>query len=287
MKKFLLTTFNFRLFGEDGGGAEGSAQTGGSQEGLDAGANAGENSGEQGKPEDPRAKYDEFMKDENNRRFLTEDTQKVINRRFRETKQLQEQLGKQNDVLARLYEKYNVTELDELGAAIDNDSELWQAKADEEGLTVDQYREFQKIKRERDINKKLAEELQNRAAAEQQYIHWAKEAAELKQVYPDFNLLEELKNKDFSGLIGQKNPQYSISMRQAYELVHPEALEKRIAGETEKRVTDSIKARGMRPGEGAATGNAGIVTKTDVTKLTKKDRAEIAKRVARGETITF
>lgn len=287
MKKFLLTTFNFRLFGESGGGAEGSAQSGGTQEGLDAGANAGENTGDKGKPEDPRAKYDEFMKDENNRRFLSEDTQKVINRRFRETRELQEQLGKQNDVLARLYEKYNVTELDELRTAIDNDSELWQAKADEAGMTVDQYKEYNRIKREKEASESELERLKAQTAAEQLYRAWAAEAAELKKIYPDFNLVEELKNRDFKGLLGQKNPQYSISMQQAYELVHPEAVEKRIAGLTEKRVTDSIKARGMRPGEGASSSGAGIVTKTDVTKLTKKDRQELVKRAARGEVITF
>ena len=39
--------------------------------------------------------------------------------------------------------------------------------------------------------------------------------------------------------------------------------------------------------EGAATGAAGVVTKSDVTKLTKADREEIARQVARGKTITF
>ena len=281
MKKLLISNFDFRLFGEDGG------ETGGTNEGLDAGANAGESAGNEGKPEDPRAKYDEFMKDENNRRFLTEDTQKVINRRFRETRELQERLGKQNDVLARLYEKYNVKELDELKTAIDNDSELWQAKADEAGMTVDQYKEYNRIKREKEESEAELKLLKAQTEAERQYRAWAVEAAELKKIYPDFNLTEELKNRDFKGLLGQKNPQYSISMQQAYELVHPEAVEKRIAGLTEKRVTDSIRARGMRPGEGAGTSGAGIVTKTDVTKLTKKDRQELAKRAARGEVITF
>ena len=41
-------------------------------------------------------------------------------------------------------------------------------------------------------------------------------------------------------------------------------------------------------GEGAAAGPASsVVTKPDVHRLTKEDRKEIARRVARGEKISF
>ena len=76
-------------------------------------------------------------------------------------------------------------------------------------------------------------------------------------------------------------------MKQAYELIHPEVVEIRISERAARQVTDNIKARGMRPTEGAVGSESGITVKSDVTKLTKKDRAEIARRAARGERITF
>ena len=57
---------------------------------------------------------------------------------------------------------------------------------------------------------------------------------------------------------------------------------------TKAQVADNIRARAMRPLEGAVNGAAAAVTvKSDVRKLTKADREEIARQVMRGKTITF
>lgn len=298
MKKLLISQFNIGLFDGADGAAAAGAESGGevvygkqpeNQEVKEPVAEVHEPT-----PEELRAKYDEFMSDENNRKFYQEDTQKVINRRFRETKADKELIDRQNEVLSRLYDRYKVDDLDRLEAAIDNDTAIWEKAADEAGMTVEQYKSWNNLQRERDRaerEKQAAEgyirNLELQRQREEQYSVWLEEANQLKQEYPEFDLRQELQNRDFAGLIGQKNPQYSISMKQAYELIHPEAVEKRIAERTTQQVTDNIKARGMRPSEGAVGGQGGITVKSDVTKLTKKDRAEIAKRAARGERITF
>ena len=57
---------------------------------------------------------------------------------------------------------------------------------------------------------------------------------------------------------------------------------------TKAQVADNIRARAMRPLEGAVNGAAAAVTvKSDVRKLTKADREEIARQVMKGKTITF
>lgn len=298
MKKLLISQFNIGLFDGADGAAAAGAESGGevvygkqpeNQKVKEPVAEVHEPT-----PEELRAKYDEFMSDENNRKFYQEDTQKVINRRFRETKADKELIDRQNEVLSRLYDRYKVDDLDRLEAAIDNDTAIWEKAADEAGMTVEQYKSWNNLQRERDRaerEKQAAEgyirNLELQRQREEQYSVWLEEANQLKQEYPEFDLRQELQNRDFAGLIGQKNPQYSISMKQAYELIHPEAVEKRIAERTTQQVTDNIKARGMRPSEGAVGGQGGITVKSDVTKLTKKDRAEIAKRAARGERITF
>lgn len=298
MKKLLISQFNIGLFDGADGAAAAGAESGGevvygkqpeNQDVKEPVAEVHEPT-----PEELRAKYDEFMSDENNRKFYQEDTQKVINRRFRETKADKELIDRQNEVLSRLYDRYKVDDLDRLEAAIDNDTAIWEKAADEAGMTVEQYKSWNNLQRERDRaerEKQAAEgyirNLELQRQREEQYSVWLEEANQLKQEYPEFDLRQELQNRDFAGLIGQKNPQYSISMKQAYELIHPEAVEKRIAERTTQQVTDNIKARGMRPSEGAVGSQGGITVKSDVTKLTKKDRAEIAKRAARGERITF
>ena len=54
-----------------------------------------------------------------------------------------------------------------------------------------------------------------------------------------------------------------------------------------KAIEDNIKAKGNRPQESAAKGTQGVIIKSDPSKLTAEDRAEIARRVMMGEEITF
>lgn len=61
---------------------------------------------------------------------------------------------------------------------------------------------------------------------------------------------------------------------------------KRVAEETERRVIDAVKAKRMRPDENAVRSRVNPAA-FDVNRLTKNDRAGIAKRVANGEKIRF
>lgn len=54
-----------------------------------------------------------------------------------------------------------------------------------------------------------------------------------------------------------------------------------------KRVADSVAANSKRPVENGVTSQGAVNSQTDVNKLTKAQREEIERRVARGERITF
>lgn len=56
---------------------------------------------------------------------------------------------------------------------------------------------------------------------------------------------------------------------------------------TEQAVIQNIRAKGTRPTENGISSQSAFTIKDDVSKLTKADRAAIAKRVARGEIIEF
>ena len=61
----------------------------------------------------------------------------------------------------------------------------------------------------------------------------------------------------------------------------------RVRKETEQAVTDSIRARGLRPAESALAPGAGARSLGNAARLSRADRAEMARRAAKGERIEF
>lgn len=305
MKKFILKAFNLSQFdGEGGAGTASDAATAQSNQSKSGGETViygkqAENNSiqnnepvaeaviENKSPEDLRAKYDEFMADENMKKILNSDTQKIINRRFKETKGLQEQLGKKDEILSKLRQRYKVESDDELANAIDSDDALWEDAAAEMGMSVEQYRNFRDNAVKEEKKDAIIEQYRRQEAARQQYNAWLNEAEAVKAKYPEFDLDKELQNPNFAGLISQRDPQFHFSMLQIYEMLHMDDMMARTAQNTEKNVIANIRAKGQRPTEGAVSPQGGAVIKDDVSKLTRKDRAEIVKRIARGEKITF
>ena len=55
----------------------------------------------------------------------------------------------------------------------------------------------------------------------------------------------------------------------------------------EQKLTNKIIAQGQRPTENGISSQSATVVKSDVSQLTKADRDEIRRRVARGEKISF
>ena len=76
-------------------------------------------------------------------------------------------------------------------------------------------------------------------------------------------------------------------MEQAYKVLHMDDFLSKATAQAEKTITNNIRARGARPQENGAAPKSAVVVKDDVSKLTPADRAEIARRAAMGETITF
>ncbi|MEE0867622.1 MAG: hypothetical protein UIL37_04880 [Clostridia bacterium] len=52
-------------------------------------------------------------------------------------------------------------------------------------------------------------------------------------------------------------------------------------------VVNSIRSKGSRPVENGSAPNGAVVFEKNISKLTKKERAELAKRAMRGETINL
>ena len=308
----ILLPVDLRLFDGEGGG-----DTGGSQAGPDS-TRPGDSGGQdlsgvvygkqEGGPvaggqtevtsdtlEARRARYDELINSPEYKEFYTQDTQRMIDRRFAETKGLQEELDAVSPVIDMLLQRYGMEEgdMDALMAAIDDDSHFWAEAAEDAGMTVDQYKEFSRMERQlAAANRQLAEQekretqARHQMATESQLQDWFRQAEALKSEYPSIDLVEEQKNPVFMALIRNGFP-----VRDAYERAHMqeimEAVSQARTQEAARMITGNIRARGTRPTENGARRQAGVTVKTDVHKLTKADRAEILRRVQKGEKISF
>ena len=153
-------------------------------------------------------------------------------------------------------------------------------------MTVEQYKKYNAAVQENEQYRRMNEARQREEQIQARVQGWQAEERALKGIYPQFDLDAELRNKDFVGLL-----QRGVTMKHAYEVIHMDDMMRGAmqyaTAQAQAQTARNIQARGARPMEGAATGAAGVVTKSDVTKLTKADREEIARQVARGKTITF
>lgn len=225
--------------------------------------------------------------------IYTAETQRIINRRFGEEKTKDQQIAAQQPIIDALMRHYGIEDGDvaKLQARFDGDETmngvLFSKEADAAGMSVEQYRKYLQLQQENEALKRQEESRQRQQKADETYNDWIRQATELARKYPQFDLKTECAN----------NPRFvsmlraGVPVQHAYEVTH---LEEILAGnaadaarEMEKRVVDNVRAKGMRPNENGTSSQPGIVRKSDPSKYTKADRAEIARRVRRGERIVL
>lgn len=264
--------------GKTGGAAESAAKTG-----SDAGS--GQQQAKTETPEERAARYKAMVSGEFKDLF-TADTQRIIDQRFKETKGLQESLRAQQPVMDFLMSKYQVKDPNGLIAAIQADDSLWQNMADAAGKTVEQFKADWLATRQREAMQAELKQFRQEQFFQRQMSAWENEAKALRETYPDFDLEAEIQDKDFQRLLRS-----GVPMRMAYEVKHmPDIIageQKKAADEREKAVIEGIRARGGRPAEIGSSAQNGVTAGVDVSKLTREQRADIAKRAAKGERITF
>lgn len=235
--------------------------------------------------EDKRRAYRAMVDGEYKDQY-TEDTQRIIDRRFRETKNLEAQLSQQKPILDMLMQRYKIGDgdLGKLTQAIENDNAYWSQAAEEAGMSVEQYKQFQKLQRENAQLLQAQRRSQSQQAAQQQLQKWYQEAEAMKADYPDFDLGRESQDPQFLSMLRS-----GVPVKLAYEVKHMDEIKSTVAQttaqKTEKQVVEGIRAKGARPAENGTSSQSGFVVKDDPAKWTKKDRAEIVRRVQRGEQI--
>lgn len=176
-------------------------------------------------------------------------------------------------ILDTLAQAYGTDDLAELQAKLQNANELWEAGADAEGLTVEQYRQMQQLRMQQQRFDRERAEAQRQAAMQQQIAQWQAEAQEMQGIYPGFDLEAEMANPTFQRMVSA-----GASVRNAYEVLHLDEIKANTAAytaaQTQRRVADNIRARGARPAENGAKGGSGAVTR-DLSRATREDRVRL------------
>ena len=296
-----LHKINLYLFGEgaapaagtDVGGAAAADAAASAKEGPDAeGMSEGTSekvspqaAGGESSEKQRRARFEELMRGEYKDLFA-ERAQKIIDRRFAQTKAMEQRLGKQEELISRLAEKYGTNDVSRLVEALDADDEMWRSAADAADMSVDQYRKYQKLERENARLRAAATEAEAKKHAQERISAWREEGEAVRAKYPSFSFETELKNENFARML-----RAGVSVSAAYQALHHDEIvaaeSARAASDAEKRLSETIRARGERPGENGAQAEAGVTFKKDVSKLTRAERAELAKLAMRGGKIEF
>ena len=237
--------------------------------------------------EDRNAKFEALIKGEYKYLYDAR-VQDTVQKRLKSSKETVEKYEALAPTLEALAKKYGVDAADikALNKAIEDDDSYYEQEALEKGITVEQLKEIRKMEKENAELKRQMEEQNRKENANKLYAQWMEQAETAKSVYPSFDLRAEMQNPKFVDLLRS-----NIDVRTAYEVIHKDDI---IAGamqftakKVEQKIADKIIAGGARPSENGNSSQGASVTKSDVSTLTRADRAEIARRVARGEKISF
>lgn len=203
-----------------------------------------------------------------------------------ENNMLKEKLSQTEEIIDMLSDRYQTDSAEDIIKALRADNSLFSENAGKYGMDVNSYRYMRNLERE---NSRARAQL-DRSKAEAELAAKLKslqsDSASVSHRYPEFNLAEEIENPEFVKLIRS-----GVDMKTAYEVVHHndiiELIKKQNAEEAKKNAAMELEARNRRPVENGLASQSSALLKKDVSMLTPEDRAEIARRVARGEIISF
>ena len=261
----------------------------GKQDGGAQAATVQSNAASSGNVEAPdrNAEFEKLIKGEY-KDLYDQRVQDTVQKRLKGSKETVDKYNALSPTLELLARKYGVdsSDIEALNKAIEDDDAYYEQEALEKGVTVEQLKEIRKMEKE---NAELKRQMQEQNAKEkgaQLYAQWMDQAEKAKAVYPSLDLRAEMNNPKFLDLL-----RANVDVKTAFEVIHKDdiipAAMQYTAKTVEQKLTNKIMANGARPNENGISSQSAAQYKSDVSQLSKEDRAEIIRRVARGEKIRF
>ena len=236
---------------------------------------------------DLNAEFEELIKGKYKDQYGAK-VQDTIQKRLKSTNETVDKYNALQPVLEILGKKHGVdaTDIAALTKAIEEDDSYFEEEALQKGMSVQQLKEVRKMERENADLRAQMQEAQRQENGKKLYAAWMQQADEAKKVYPTFDLKAEMNNPKFVDLLRS-----NIDVRTAYEVLHKDeiipAAMQFTAQAVESKLAKRIASNGARPSENGMSSQSAAVVKSDVSQLSKEDRAEIIRRVQRGEKIRF
>lgn len=237
--------------------------------------------------EEHRPTFEELIEGDYKEDF-SKKMQSIVQGRIQNIKGSEDNMRALEPVLRSLAEKYGLqdaTNIPALVEAFTNDDSLYEAEAEERGVDVETLKNIKMLERQ---NAEFARQMQQREKDAQNAEAWQevlRQADEAKEIYPNFDIEQEMLNEDFAQLVA-----VNVPVKTAFEVIHHDELQamsaKAIADQTAQKVANSVKANKRRTGEGQGSGTP-VFVKNDPKSLTDEDRENIYERVMAGEKISW
>lgn len=218
-------------------------------------------------------------------KFYGEDVKGAVNKRFKNQADAGKQLESLKPMLDVMMKKAGVNSVEELQQAVLNDDSLYEEEAEERGMSVEALRQFKELEAK---NQQFENERQQ-AAQQAQLQDLMRQEQELKQLYPQFDLVQEMQNPEFRAWVTDRA--HPMSVERAYYAIHGKELQAQTmaygieAGRDQ--TAKAIQANGMRPTEGASRGGStgGVMTAPD--RFTEEQYEQIKSRMLGGELVSL
>lgn len=213
-------------------------------------------------------------------------TQDTIRQRLKGANETSAKYEAMLPVMDMLAAKYGVDAADPAAMvkAIEKDDEFFSAAAMEMGMEPKAFRGYTQVKAENARLKAQQAEKAKQAQLNQQYAVWEQQAQQARNLYPNLDLNVESQNPQFRQLLFA-----GVDVGTAYTVIHKDDIiggaMQHTAQTVKQQVANSIAAAGKRPTENGMSGQSAVEVKADPSKWSKKDRAEVIRRAARGEKI--
>lgn len=249
-------------------------------------ADANTKQGSDNTAKEQKAFWDSYRKGEG-KPFVDAHIQNIINKRYSETKQLESQLSTLQPLLAAIAQDYGIEDLTDTGAVVNaylNNEQRILDRAAKSGMSVEQQKQFDALRTENSQLRQQQAFEQRAANANALRAQWDTETQKIVEtIDPDFSLDEAFENQEFYDAVVKQN----LPLEMAYFCAFQDRYNELISAKAEKKVTDSIKARGQRVLENGSGAQATATSQVNVSNLSKQQILDYAKRAEKGEVIDF
>lgn len=300
----LKNVWNLQLFAEESGVESATDTTNPDDTGAEVSGDAAQSLGEEQvaatptmeheNPEtDNEVSFDDLIKDKYKDDF-NKATSEIVQKRVKgmqsKLDEANASIGQLQPMMMALAQKYQL-DLDDPNidqAVVDavlHDKALYEQQAMDAGMDVDTWMQVQELKRQNFEDSEKIKAFEADQQLREQYERHMVEAEEVKKVYPNFDLMQEIKNNSVFAM----QIDCGVPVRNAFEAAHYQELDalkaEAIASEASKQVVNTVKANKKRPAENGLQQQPGSQIGTDIRSLSKEQLEELEARALKGEQI--